>query len=64
MAERCQHLMDRLRDDQMREIARRKLEGYSNAEIANQLGVVERTVERRLGMIRDYWANEVGEDQE
>jgi DNA-directed RNA polymerase specialized sigma24 family protein len=64
MAERCQHLMDRLRDDQMREIARRKLEGYTNAEIANQLGVVERTVERRLGMIRDYWSREGGEDQE
>ncbi len=64
MAERCQRLMGRLRDDQMREIARRKLEGYNNAEIAKELDVVERTIERRLGMIRDYWAKEETEDQE
>jgi RNA polymerase sigma factor (sigma-70 family) len=57
MAEHCQHLLSLLRDDQMRSIARRKLEGYTNSEIAAQLGVVERTVERRLGMIRDYWAD-------
>ena len=59
MSEQCQHLMSLLGDDQMREIARRRLEGYTNAEIAEQLGVVERTVERRLSLIRDYWANEV-----
>jgi len=59
MTEQCERLMARLRDDQMREIARRKLEGYSNAEIAAHLGVVERTVERRLGMIRDYWADAI-----
>jgi DNA-directed RNA polymerase specialized sigma24 family protein len=57
--EQCQRLMNLLPDEQMREIARRRLEGYTNAEIAEALGVVERTVERRLGLIRNYWAAEV-----
>lgn len=55
ISEQFQILMDRLGDDQMRKIALLKLEGYSNAEIATQLGVIDRTVVRRLGMIRDYW---------
>jgi DNA-directed RNA polymerase specialized sigma24 family protein len=55
MAEQCDRLMALLRDDQMRHIARRKLEGFTNSEIAAELGVVERTVERRLGMIRECW---------
>lgn len=59
MSERCKRLLDLLSDDYMREIARRRLAGYSNAEIAGQLGVVERTVERRLGIIRDTWAAEL-----
>jgi RNA polymerase sigma factor (sigma-70 family) len=59
MSEECQRLMDRLPDDRMREIARLRLEGHTNAEIAQMLGVVERTVERKVGMIRDYWQEAV-----
>lgn len=60
LSEQCHRLMDRLPDDRMRSIARLRLEGYTNAEIAVKLGVVERTVERKVGMIRDYWAEAVG----
>ncbi|TWT86545.1 ECF sigma factor [Pseudobythopirellula maris] len=56
MQEECQRLMSSLPDDTLRDIAQRKLEGCTNAEIASQLGVVERTVERKLGLIRTTWA--------
>ena len=53
--EECQRLMNRLPDDQFRRIARLKLEGYTNAEIAKQFEVVERTIERKLEIIRGIW---------
>jgi DNA-directed RNA polymerase specialized sigma24 family protein len=45
-----------LEDDELRAIARLKLEGFTNPEIAERLGVVERTVERRLNRIRRQWS--------
>jgi DNA-directed RNA polymerase specialized sigma24 family protein len=59
--EQCQRLMGLLPDDALRDIARRRLAGYTNAEIAASLGVMERTIERRLALIRDYWAQAVGQ---
>jgi DNA-directed RNA polymerase specialized sigma24 family protein len=56
MEEEMRRLMAVLPDDTLRRIAGRKLEGYSSAEIANELGVVERTVERKLALIRANWA--------
>jgi DNA-directed RNA polymerase specialized sigma24 family protein len=56
MAENCQRLLGQLDDDELREIARLKLEGYTNDEISARLGIVERTVERRLNRIRRQWA--------
>jgi len=53
--EQCQQLMDCLPDDKLRLVAHRKLEGYTNQEIAQELGVVERTVERKLSLIRSAW---------
>jgi DNA-directed RNA polymerase specialized sigma24 family protein len=53
--EECQLLMNGLPDEQFRRIARMKLEGYTNTEIAADLGVVERTIERKLGIIRGIW---------
>jgi DNA-directed RNA polymerase specialized sigma24 family protein len=53
--EECQLLMNRLPDDQFRRIARLKLEGFTNAEIAADLDVVERTIERKLEIIRNIW---------
>ena len=55
MSEECDRLMGLLPDEQMKTIARRRLEGYTNAEIARELGVIERTVERRLHLIRSLW---------
>ena len=45
-------------DEQLRTVARLKLAGYTSQEIADQLGVVEWTVERKLRLIRNQWAND------
>lgn len=60
MKEECQRLMSALPDERLQLIARRKLEGYTNAEIAEELGVVERTIERKMGLIRAAWTPEPG----
>jgi DNA-directed RNA polymerase specialized sigma24 family protein len=62
ISEECQRLMGALSDDQLRQIARRRLEGYTNAEIAAELGIIERTVERRLQLIRALWREELRKD--
>lgn len=54
----CRVLLDRLGDDILRRIAIAKMEGYSNNEIAVQLGVQTRTVERKLRLIRELWSSE------
>lgn len=60
--EQCEALMDRLPDEKLRLIAHRKLEGYTNEEIAQELDVVERTVERKLALIRSTWIPELTSD--
>lgn len=55
VAEECQRLMNLLPDDEARQIALWKMEGYTNKEIAEKIQRVEKTVERRLGLIRSRW---------
>jgi DNA-directed RNA polymerase specialized sigma24 family protein len=59
MADECRLLLDRLGDDVLRRIANRKFEGCTNAEIAEELGCVETTVERKLQRIRLLWTREL-----
>lgn len=59
VADECRRLLDLLRDDSLRSVALLKMEGYTNREIAGQLGVVEETIERKLKRIRKAWASEV-----
>jgi RNA polymerase sigma factor (sigma-70 family) len=54
VAEQVDHLLGRL-DDGLREVALLKLEGFTNMEIADRLGVVERSIERKLARIRAEW---------
>jgi DNA-directed RNA polymerase specialized sigma24 family protein len=58
VTEECHRLLDLLDDESLRRIASLKLAGYTNSEIAQQLAVVERTVERKLGRIRQQWSEE------
>jgi DNA-directed RNA polymerase specialized sigma24 family protein len=54
VAEQVERLLGLL-DEELRTIATMKLEGYSNAEIAQRFGVVERSIERKLARIRVEW---------
>jgi DNA-directed RNA polymerase specialized sigma24 family protein len=59
VADECRRLLDQLGDAQLRAVALGKLEGYTNEEIAAQLGCGLRTVERKLDRIRSLWAQEI-----
>jgi RNA polymerase sigma factor (sigma-70 family) len=53
--EEFHRLLEKLEEESLRQIALWKLEGYTNAEIAGKLQCVERTVERKLHLIRRIW---------
>jgi DNA-directed RNA polymerase specialized sigma24 family protein len=61
LAEEVDRLFDQLADDQLRQIARLKMEGYTNQEIADTIGRAITTVERRLRLIRKTWSREAGD---
>jgi DNA-directed RNA polymerase specialized sigma24 family protein len=51
-------MLDRLSDETLKSVARWKMEGYTNAEIAQMMGCVEQTIERKLRAIRAVWSDE------
>lgn len=53
VAKQCSEFLDQLDDDVLRQVAIAKMEGYTNDEIAEQLGVKTRTIERKLKLIRE-----------
>lgn len=59
VADDCRAMLDRLGDDTLRDVAVYKLQGYSTEEIAEKLGCVRRSVERKLERIRDKWSKEI-----
>lgn len=58
VAEECRRLLDLLPDETLRRVALWKMEGYTNLEIAAKLRRTERTVERKLDIIRKHWSGE------
>lgn len=54
----CEELLDQLDDDGLQRIAILKLQGFTNEEIAEELGCAVRSVERKLNRIRSIWAVE------
>jgi RNA polymerase sigma factor (sigma-70 family) len=54
VAEQVEQLLGLL-DEELRTVATMKLEGFTNAEIAQRFGVVERSIERKLARIRVEW---------
>jgi DNA-directed RNA polymerase specialized sigma24 family protein len=55
VADETNSLLRALDDDVLQTIARRKLEGYTNEEIAEEFEVSTRTVVRKLARIRQEW---------
>ena len=62
MTEECERLLSGLDDADLKAIAVWKSEGCTNEEIAARLGVVLRTVERRLRVIRQRWSGDAPPD--
>jgi DNA-directed RNA polymerase specialized sigma24 family protein len=59
LAEEYLRLIEQLGDSNLQRVATWKLEGYTDREIADRLGCVTRTVERKLARIRNTWAREM-----
>lgn len=58
MEEQCEHLLNLLDGKAfLRPIAEAKFQGFTNVEIAEQIGRNVRTVEHKLDLIRDIWKN-------
>ncbi|HZZ76962.1 MAG TPA: ECF-type sigma factor [Gemmataceae bacterium] len=53
-------LLEQLQDETLRTVALRKLEGFSVAEIAQELDCSASTVERKLRAIRSIWKSSEG----
>jgi DNA-directed RNA polymerase specialized sigma24 family protein len=58
VAEETARRLDSLPDPMLRQVAVLRMEGHSNAEVAERLGCVVRTVERKLDVIRSLWGDE------
>ena len=56
MDEQYQQLLGSLRNDTLRKIAQWKLEGFTNDEISEMLGLVVRSIERKVNLIRRTWS--------
>lgn len=61
MQESVEQLFSHLGVGQLRDLAGAKLEGFSNAELAQRFGCSERTIERRLHLIREKCQQELVE---
>ena len=55
----CRRRLELLPDEGLRQIAGWKLAGWKNREIAEKLGCVTATVERKLKRIRNLWSEEI-----
>jgi DNA-directed RNA polymerase specialized sigma24 family protein len=58
MTDECRRLLDCLGDQTLRSVALWKMEGLTNSEVAARLGCVEKSVERKLRVIRQIWSGE------
>jgi RNA polymerase sigma factor (sigma-70 family) len=59
VADSLNHLLSNFSDGELRQIVLYKLEGYSNAEVAEKIGRSLPTIERRLRLVREKWLNEM-----
>jgi RNA polymerase sigma factor (sigma-70 family) len=55
VAEQFEVMLAKLPEAELRQVARLRLEEYTSEEIADRLGITERTVRRKLVLIRSYW---------
>lgn len=58
-AEEHRRLMEALGDDLLRQVALLRMQGDSVEQIATQIGTCERSVKRKLRLIREIWEREL-----
>ena len=58
IADQVRSLLTTLDDDSLRTVALMKMEGCTNQEVADTIGCSERSVKRKLQVIRTIWSNE------
>jgi DNA-directed RNA polymerase specialized sigma24 family protein len=61
LAEACDVLLDQLDDEQLKQIAVMRMDGFLVDEIASRLELSKRAVERRLQLIRRTWTEQADE---
>ncbi len=61
LAEACDALLTKLPDEQLRQIAVMRMDGFLVDEIASRLGISKRATERRLQLIRKTWSENAEE---
>jgi DNA-directed RNA polymerase specialized sigma24 family protein len=59
LTEEHQRLMSLLPDETLRQIARWKMDGWLTTEIAAQLQITTRSIERKVQRIREIWKDEL-----
>jgi RNA polymerase sigma factor (sigma-70 family) len=59
MLDSFNRLLGALPDETLRQVALWRLEGYTQAEIADRLDCATRTVKRKLALIRQLWSREI-----
>ncbi len=57
--EECQRLLGSLKAPDLQMVVLLKVEGYTNDQVAESLGCTRRSVQRKLKLIRDLWAEEI-----
>src|SRR5262249_42941737 len=60
VADECRRLLALLPSEALRQVALWKMEGFTNEEIAERLGCVRFTVDRKLRSIRQVWSGAAG----
>jgi len=60
-ADECRHLLDRLQDPTLEQVAMLKLTGRTNEEIAEETQYSLRSVHRMLKLIREVWIQDAAE---
>lgn len=64
LAEACEVLLTQLDDEQLKQIAIMRMDGFLVDEIAQRLELSKRAVERRLQLIRQIWTEQAAENED
>jgi len=64
MAEECERLLTALDDQELRQVALLRMDGYSVEEVATKIRCSPRSVKRMLQLIRAIWEREIDHERD